>query len=85
MAKSPSRFHLSWGDSLNSLGSHGGEVADPMIEAQKWVRRSLRALREELGQAGHDASAPTVSRLLKKHDSRVLPSHAASRSSNSFI
>jgi hypothetical protein len=33
MAKSPSRFNLSGGDSLNSLGSHGGEVADPMIEA----------------------------------------------------
>ena len=46
-------------------------MADPMIEAQKWVRRSLRALREELGQAGHDASAPTVSRLLKKHDSSL--------------
>src|SRR5919198_2038433 len=23
------------GDSLNSLGSHGGEVADPMIEAEE--------------------------------------------------
>ena len=42
-------------------------AGDPMI-AQKWGRRSLRALREELGRAGHDASAPTVSRLWKKHD-----------------
>ena len=42
-------------------------AGDPMSE-QKWVRRSLRSLSEELGQAGHDASAPTVSRLLKKHD-----------------
>jgi hypothetical protein len=25
------------GDSLNSLGSHGGEVADPMIEARFWT------------------------------------------------
>jgi hypothetical protein len=34
MAKSPSRFNLSGGDSLNSLGSHEGQVADPVIEAQ---------------------------------------------------
>jgi len=38
MAKSPSRFNLSGGDSLNSLGSHGGEVADPMIEAFRVIR-----------------------------------------------
>jgi hypothetical protein len=42
-------------------------AGNPMSE-QKWVRRSLRSLSEELSQAGHDASAPTVSRLLKKHD-----------------
>jgi hypothetical protein len=42
-------------------------AGDPMSE-QKWVRRSLRALSEDLRQAGHDASPPTVSRLLKKHD-----------------
>jgi hypothetical protein len=39
MAKSPSRFNLSGGDSLNSLGSHGGEVADPMIEAPFSIMR----------------------------------------------
>lgn len=42
-------------------------AGDPMGE-QKWVRRSLRSLSADLSQVGHDASAPTVSRLLKKHD-----------------
>lgn len=42
-------------------------AGDPMSE-QKWVRRSLRSLSADLSQVGHDASAPTVSRLLKKHD-----------------
>lgn len=38
----------------------------PMREPQ-WVRRSVRAWSEALGPAGHDASAPPVRRLLKKH------------------
>jgi Rhodopirellula transposase DDE domain len=42
-------------------------AGDPMSE-QKWVRSSLRSLRTRLHHAGHPASAPTVSRLLKKHD-----------------
>jgi hypothetical protein len=32
-------------------------AGDPMSE-QKWVRRSLRALSEDLSQAGHDARCP---------------------------
>lgn len=42
-------------------------AGDPMSE-QKWLRSSLRSLSERLDQAGHQASAPTVSRLLQKHD-----------------
>ena len=42
-------------------------AGDPMSK-QKWVRSSLRALSARLRHAGHDASAPTVRRLLKKHD-----------------
>jgi Rhodopirellula transposase DDE domain len=42
-------------------------AGDPMGE-QKWLRSSLRALRDRLAHAGHQASAPTVRRLLKKHD-----------------
>ena len=42
-------------------------AGDPMSE-QKWLRSSLRSLRERLDQMGHKASAPTVSRLLHKHD-----------------
>lgn len=38
---------------------------DPMGE-QKWVRRSLRQLSEELSNQGHEVSPTTVSRLLKK-------------------
>jgi DDE family transposase len=56
-------------------------AGDPMSE-QKWVRRSLRALSEELGQAGHDASAPTVSRLLKKHDYSLRVNAKAKESSS---
>jgi hypothetical protein len=41
------------------------------MRAQKWLRSSLRALRERLAQAGHQASAPTVRRLLKGHDYAV--------------
>jgi hypothetical protein len=42
-------------------------AGDPMSE-QKWLRSSLRSLSERLKQAGHQASAPTVSRRLQKHD-----------------
>jgi Rhodopirellula transposase DDE domain len=42
-------------------------AGDPMGQ-RKWVRSSLRQLRHGLAQAGYAASAPTVSRLLKKHD-----------------
>jgi hypothetical protein len=41
-------------------------AGDPTTE-QKWVRSSLRRLSERLQPAGHCASPPTVSRLLKKH------------------
>lgn len=37
------------------------------MSEQKWLRSSLRSLSERLDQAGHQASAPTVSRLLQKH------------------
>lgn len=42
-------------------------AGDPM-STPKWVRRSLRSLSQRLCCAGHDASAPTVRRLLQKHD-----------------
>ena len=42
-------------------------AGDPMGK-RKWVRSSLRKLSHGLAQAGYSASAPTVSRLLKKHD-----------------
>lgn len=42
-------------------------AGDPMCE-RKWVRSSLCKLRHCLARAGHAVSAPTVSRLLKKHD-----------------
>jgi len=42
-------------------------AGDPMGQ-RKWVRSSLRQLSHGLAQAGYAASAPTVSRLLKKHD-----------------
>jgi hypothetical protein len=44
------------------------ETAGDPMSAHKWVRRSLRSLRTRLHHAGHTASAPTVRRLLKKHD-----------------
>jgi len=40
-------------------------AGDPMT-AQKWVRSSLRTLRERLAAAGHPVSRPTVGRLLRK-------------------
>jgi Rhodopirellula transposase DDE domain len=42
-------------------------AGDPMGE-QKWLRSSLRSLSDRLAHPGHQASAPTVSRLLHKHD-----------------
>jgi hypothetical protein len=38
------------------------------MSEQKWLRSTLRSLSERLEQVGHQASAPTVSRLLQKHD-----------------
>ena len=43
------------------------QQGDPTRE-QKWLRSSLRSLSDRLLHAGHKASVPTVSRLLKKHD-----------------
>jgi hypothetical protein len=40
-------------------------AGDPMSD-QKWVRSSLRQLSEDLKEAGHPASPPTVGRLLDK-------------------
>jgi len=42
-------------------------AGDPMSD-QKWVRSSLRTLSARLRAAGHQASPPTVGRLLKKLD-----------------
>ncbi len=36
------------------------------MSEKKWVRAGLRQLGRELGEAGHEASAPTVGRLLRK-------------------
>jgi hypothetical protein len=50
------------------LGIVTPETAGDPMGARKWVRSSLRRLSQRLTQAGHPASAPTVSRLLQKHD-----------------
>ncbi len=42
-------------------------AGDPQGE-RKWVRSSLSKLRGRLAQAGHAVSAPTIGRLLRKHD-----------------
>src|SRR5262245_16362944 len=42
-------------------------AGDPMT-GQRWVRRSLRHLSDDLGKAGHPASPPTVGRLLRALD-----------------
>jgi hypothetical protein len=42
-------------------------AGDPMSE-RKWVRSSLDKLSGQLKERGHQASAPTVGRLLRKHD-----------------
>jgi DDE family transposase len=44
------------------------ETAGEPMSARQWVRRSWRQLRLRLAHTGHAVSAPTVSRLLKKHD-----------------
>ena len=44
------------------------ETAGDPMGARKWVRSSWRQLRQRLAHTGHAVSAPTVSRLLKKHD-----------------
>ena len=44
------------------------ETAGSPMSERNCVRSSLRKLSRELGQRGHAASAPTVRRLLKKHD-----------------
>jgi Rhodopirellula transposase DDE domain len=44
------------------------ETAGDPTSHRKWVRSSLRQLSQQLSQKGHGASAPTVSRLLEKHD-----------------
>ena len=44
------------------------ETAGDPMGARKWRRSSLRMLSQRLAHLGHAASAPTVSRLLKKHD-----------------
>jgi len=41
------------------------ETAGEPTGEQKWIRSSLRSLSRRLGDAGHPASPPTVSRLLK--------------------
>jgi len=42
-------------------------AGDPMT-TRTWVRRRWRRLRPRLAHRGHAVSAPTVSRLLQKHD-----------------
>jgi hypothetical protein len=44
------------------------ETAGDPMGARKWMRSRLRTLSQRLAHLGHAASAPTVSRLLKKHD-----------------
>jgi hypothetical protein len=42
-------------------------AGDPQGE-RKWMKSSLRKLSQRLAFAGHAASAPTISRVLRKHD-----------------
>ena len=44
------------------------ETAGDPTNKRKWVRSSLRKLSQRLSQSGHGVSAPTVGRLLEKHD-----------------
>lgn len=43
------------------------ETAGEPTGERKWIRSSLHTLSRRLTEAGHEVSAPTVSRLLKKH------------------
>ncbi len=53
-------------------------IGDPVSE-QKWVRASLRDLSQQLGEAGHPASPPTVRR---RQDDRGYRLHATRSSSS---
>ena len=44
------------------------ETAGEPASTRKWIRSSLHTLSRRLKDSGHGVSAPTVSRLLKKHD-----------------
>jgi hypothetical protein len=44
------------------------ETAGSPMSERKWIRSSLHTLSSRLKEDGHGVSAPTVSRLLKKHD-----------------
>ena len=44
------------------------ETAGSPMNERKWVRSSLYSLSSRLKEGGYGVSAPTVSRLLKKHD-----------------
>lgn len=44
------------------------ETAGDPLRKRKWVRRSLRKLAAGLAAQSHPVSAPTVARLLRKHD-----------------
>ncbi len=44
------------------------ETAGESMSERKWIRSSLQTLSSRLKEDGHGVSAPTVSRLLKKHD-----------------
>src|SRR5215470_6469181 len=44
MARSPLRFNLDWRESFIFLGSHGGQVAHPMIQAGKRTQEQTKAL-----------------------------------------
>jgi hypothetical protein len=44
------------------------ETAGEPDRQRKWVRSSLHTLSRRLKENGHEVSAPTVARLLKKHD-----------------
>jgi len=47
------------------------ETAGEPESERKWIRSSLQTLSRRLKEDGHGVSAPTVSRLLKKHDSAL--------------
>lgn len=43
------------------------DTAGSPVNEEKWIRKSLRNLSEQISEEGFQASPPTVSRLLKKH------------------